>query len=591
MDDSDPQDIFELALIDPRAGDVEDDASSTKQRKLSAIAGSILAEISIAKFLLAWLLLIGLPGLLLGAGPLILTAWLSRVTDKVATLSGLGSILLLGLLALVGLYGLRPLVRLVENNFWALQAIAVQPVYGLFREGLSQLAEKRLSPNSDMNHRAKRRSATALAAGLLSSALGLSLFALAWPHTQWHGTFADLANPLRLALPAIANATVIGGGYLAYASLLWAIADATMPQPLALSANKSGSGGGTPSRIAHLSDLHIVGEPFGFRIESGRAGPRGNDRAYRLFDLLSKEHARRPLDLVLITGDMTDAGRSSEWIEFFSMLARHSELRARTLILPGNHDLNVVDRSNPARLELPASPSKQLRQLRTLSAMAAVQGDRVRVFDRATQRLGETLAERVAPYADLIRSFADQKRLVRSTELAELWANCFPQVLPPAHDHGLGVFLLNSNAESNFSFTNALGMLPTEDLKALRSIMDQYPTAGWIVGLHHHLIEYPMPVASLSERIGTALINGSWVVRQLNPVAVRLLVMHGHRHIDWIGRAGPLQIVSAPSPVMGARECDESCFYIHDIDVSPEGEVGLVHLEKIRVPGKNPVVA
>lgn len=284
---------------------------------------------------------------------------------------------------------------------------------------------------------------------------------------------------------------------------------------------------------------------------------------------------------------MTDAGRSAEWIEFLGLLERHPDLHARALILPGNHDLNVVDRANPARLELPASPMKQLRQMRTLSAMLAVQGDRARVFDQTTRRLGETLAERVAPFAGQIRELAHQKRFMRSTELAQLWANCFPQILPPSPERNLGVVLLNSNAEANFSFTNALGMLPAEDLTAMRAVMDQYPAAGWIVGLHHHLMEYPMPVASLSERIGTALINGSWVVRHLEPVARQLLVMHGHRHIDWIGRAGPLKIVSAPSPVMGAGDSDKTFFYIHEIAVSPDGTVELVGRETRDVAGNN----
>ena len=53
------------------------------------------------------------------------------------------------------------------------------------------------------------------------------------------------------------------------------------------------------------------------------------------------------------------------------------------LMLPGNHDVNIVDRANPARLDLPFSPGKRLRQMRTLSAIAAVQGDRVHVVDGA----------------------------------------------------------------------------------------------------------------------------------------------------------------------------------------------------------------
>jgi 3',5'-cyclic AMP phosphodiesterase CpdA len=65
-------------------------------------------------------------------------------------------------------------------------------------------------------------------------------------------------------------------------------------------------------RIAHLSDIHVVGERYGFRIESGRAGPRGNERLNRLLALLDVIHAKNPLDIILITGDMTDAGRSAE---------------------------------------------------------------------------------------------------------------------------------------------------------------------------------------------------------------------------------------------------------------------------------------
>jgi hypothetical protein len=64
-------------LIDPRSGDVEDDASSTKRRSLLAIAGNLLAEISIPKLVTAWLLLIVLPGILIGLAPLIASGWLA----------------------------------------------------------------------------------------------------------------------------------------------------------------------------------------------------------------------------------------------------------------------------------------------------------------------------------------------------------------------------------------------------------------------------------------------------------------------------------------------------------------------------------
>ena len=56
-----------MSLVDPRRGDIEDDASSTKQRSLIALAGGLLAEISLPKLALVWTLSVLVPALLLGA--------------------------------------------------------------------------------------------------------------------------------------------------------------------------------------------------------------------------------------------------------------------------------------------------------------------------------------------------------------------------------------------------------------------------------------------------------------------------------------------------------------------------------------------
>ena len=292
-----------------------------------------------------------------------------------------------------------------------------------------------------------------------------------------------------------------------------------MDQPLDLEAFDAAPPGGRVWRVAHLSDIHIVGERYGFRIESGRGGPRGNERVRRVMARLEAEHAARPLDLILITGDMTDAGRSGEWAEFFDILAGHPELANRMLILPGNHDVNVVDRANPARLDLPFSPAKTLRKMRALSAMAAFGADRLRVMSAGAAEPGLTLAAALAPQREAIAAFADQGGLRLSNRLARFWDELFPLILPPEEDDGLGVAILNSNADTNFSFTNALGMIPVGQARKLMAALDHYPKARWIVALHHHLIEYPMPVAAFSERIGTALVNGSWFQRVLKPYA------------------------------------------------------------------------
>ena len=84
-------------FVDPRRGDIEDDASSTKRRSMLSLFGSMLVEISLPKLIVAWVLLLVVPGLLLGLAPIVFIEWLTVVTDKLASLAiGLWSLLILG---------------------------------------------------------------------------------------------------------------------------------------------------------------------------------------------------------------------------------------------------------------------------------------------------------------------------------------------------------------------------------------------------------------------------------------------------------------------------------------------------------------
>jgi hypothetical protein len=297
-------------------------------------------------------------------------------------------------------------------------------------------------------------------------------------------------------------------------------------------------------------------------------------------------HASDPLHAILITGDMTDAGLSTEWAEFFDAVAQHPGLAEIMLMVPGNHDLNIVDPANPARLDLPGSRNKRLRKVRALTGMAAVQGSRVRVVDRSGGRLGETLATAMEPHLGRMAAFADAGRPRLTKELSELWSRIFPMVLPPDRDDGLGIILLDSNADTHFSFTNALGMISMEQARGIAIVSRQYPQACWVIALHHHLIEYPRAAKALSERIGTALINGNWFVRRLQLLAGRAVLMHGHRHVDWIGECAGLRIVSAPSPVMEATDDLDTCFYVHTLTVGPDRHLRLLPPERITIPGR-----
>jgi predicted MPP superfamily phosphohydrolase len=573
------------AIVDPRQGDIEDDASSTIQRSFLAIAGSLLAEISLPKLLFACTLSILLPAILLGLAPLLATAWVAKVSASITGLGDLGAMLALLLVAAVGWYGWRPLLRTVEANFWSLNALAVQPGYALFREALRHLAERSIGDRSNALKLARLRAASSAGAGVILCAFAASLAFMVWPATRWVGTVTDILILQSLIIPTVANAVVVVSIYMAIAALVWGVADASMEQPCDVRAFDPPPSGGRTWRVAHLSDIHVVGERYGFRIESGRSGPRGNDRLERVLDHIEAVHLVQPLDFVLISGDLTDAGRSPEWAEFLDIVARHPVLAERMVVLPGNHDVNIVDRTNPASLNLPFSPAKRLRQMRALSALATVQGDRMRVVDRGSGELAHTLAGALAAHQEKIAAFARTGSLRLSSGLGSVWNDQFPMILPPSTEEGLGVAVLNSNAETHFSFTNALGLISAEQARRLAEATGKFPRALWIIALHHHLLEYPMPVSAFSERVGTALINGSWFVRKLKPLAGRAIVMHGHRHIDWIGACGRLKIVSAPSPIMSVRNDEPTYFHIHTLAAGSDGRLQLLSPQRVDIAG------
>src|SRR5262249_32692712 len=131
----------------------------------------------------------------------------------------------------------------------------------------------------------------------------------------------------------------------------------------------------------------------------------------------------------------------------------------------------------------------------------------------------------------------------------------------------------------------ALGMISAEQIRGIEIARAQFPQAYWIIALHHHLVEYPRAGHALAERIGTALINGSWVVRRLQSLSGRAVVLRGHWHIDWLGQCGGLFIISAPSPVMDAAVDQSTCFYIHTLSPAADGRLTLAPPQRITVDG------
>ena len=561
-----------LRIWDLRRGDDDDNRTSPHGRGLRSIVLSTLLEFNPLKASIGFLALIIGPALLVGIAPSIVVTY-GRLTFHKLTLAGSYPIVaLVSLAVLVGaaLWIGRPLLALAVDYFWHLHYTLVVPILVALRELLRAGAERfpgRAITSEQLNRR--RRLGTVLAA-LLLAAGGLALAMTVEVSIGLQLVDVEHVQPWAVARAALGNAAVILGLSTVVESLYWLWRELTINGPALDWVPNPSKAESSVARVAHLSDLHLVGERYGYRMEAGTHGPRGNRCIRNALRKLAAINALTPLDRVLVTGDITDAGTRAEWAEFIDLLRSYPELRARLSFVPGNHDMNIVDRTNPGTLDLPWSTGQSLRKLRVVLALDAVQGDRTHVVNHASGALGPSLKDylREGGRVELLRALAQRGALRGRWEMAKIWDAIFPLVEPAPEDDGYGLILLNSNAPSHFLLTNAIGIVNRSQLSALKSILRNSPGRAWIILLHHQVVEYPVASISLRYRIGLALVNAPDVLAAIAPYASRVLILHGHRHTDWIGTCGDVVLCSAPSASLGSSHGAEKyrgSFHVHEI--------------------------
>ncbi len=576
-----------MRIWDLRRGDAEDDRTSPHGRGLRSLVVSAVLEFNYLKAPIGFFLLFVLPALLIGIAPSIVVDY-GRLVAHLATSGGspiVMPVVFLVLIAIAWWIG-RPLFAIAWENFWQLHYSLVLPIFVVLRELLRAMLEKfrgRAVTAEQLDH--GRRVCAVLAAlifaggGLVVAAsveisFGLSLVDVA--HLRWQP----------VAIAALANAAVILGVSAAFESLFWMWRELSLQETVRDWAPGPADAEASLVRVAHLSDLHIVGERYGHRMEAGTDGPRGNRVIRTALRKLAAIHGANAVDRVLMTGDITDAGTRAEWAEFIDLLRGCPELRHRLCLVPGNHDVNIIDRANPGRLDLPLSPGQSLRQLRVVLALDALSGDRVHVVERGSGVLGPSLTDflRIGRRAALLRELAERGTLRGRREMTRVWEAMFPLVEPPRSRNGYGVILLNSNARSHFALTNAIGVVGPSQLKALRRLLRNTGNP-WLILLHHQVVEYPVASISLRERIGLALVNAPDLLAAISAHSQRIIVMHGHRHKDWIGVYGNVVLCSAPSASLGGDSGDgyRGCFHVHQLAVDTDGGIRLTATERVQV--------
>jgi 3',5'-cyclic AMP phosphodiesterase CpdA len=549
---------------------------------------SAALDFNILKASVSTLVLIIGPALLVGMAP---SAVIYLAQLKLQAANFLENHPLIIILLLVALISAafaigRPVLLRAVDSFWHLHYTLVFPVIVVLREMLQIVAERVPGwPLTSQELHRRRRAGSILAALLLASAGAV----LAWRVEVSLGLQlidAGQVRPWSAAKAALGNAALVLGLSTVFESGYWLWRELTLNAPV-LDWHTSAAGAcSTTACVAHLSDLHIVGGRYDHRMESGMLGPQGNECIREALRKLSTIQARAPFTRIFMTGDVTDAGTRAEWAEFLDLLEEYPEIRSRLYFVPGNHDVNVVDRAHPALIDLPWSTGQALRKLRVILALDEVQGERVHLVDRSSGALATSLRDylRQGERAELLGSLAQCGSARGRREVAAIWERIFPLV-EPASDGSPGLILLNSNARSHFSLTNAIGVIDRSQLRALRSIFRRSPAHAWLILLHHHVVEYPLTSIGLRDRIGLALINAPDVLAAIAPHGHRTLVLHGHRHRKWVGVCGGVVLCSAPSTALGSYDGEmyQGSFHIYELDTGTNGSVRLIGTEQVKL--------
>jgi hypothetical protein len=565
-------------IFDLRRGDHDDNRTSPRKGNVGSLVVTAALEFNYLKAIIGFLTLIVGPALLVGIIPSIAVT-LSRV--KLGLAAGASPFLaavVLALLAGLALRVGRPLVAKAVESFWRLHYTLVFPIFVAARELVRSIIERLPAKPATVEELDRGRRFGTIIGGLLLAGGGSALAVTVGLRYGLQLVNIERVEPWAVARAALGNATVILGLSTATESLYWVWRELAVRASVKDWTPSPSGEAPVVARVAHLSDLHVVGERYGCRMEAGSRGPCGNLPVQNALQQLLAIHESTAFNRILITGDMTDAGTRAEWAEFLDLI-RDYPLRDRISFVPGNHDVNIVDRSNPGRFDLPWSAGQALRRLRIVLALDEIQGARARIVDRASGAPGPLLSEylRKGDRVERLRELAQNGTAAGRREVMKVWERIFPLVETPDGRDPYGLILLDSNARSHFALTNAIGVVSPSQLKALKAIARGSPRTAWIILLHHQVVEYPVASISLMDRIGLSLVNAPEVLKAIAPHAARCLVLHGHRHRAWIGISKGVVLCSAPSTTMGSKGADpcQGSFYIHEITADGDGSIQL----------------
>lgn len=326
-------------------------------------------------------------------------------------------------------------------------------------------------------------------------------------------------------------------------------------------------------KLAHLSDLHLT-DP-GERTLEGHESPNASLRA------LFTEHAKALMECegILVSGDITDYGSPRQWAEFFAALEQaEPTILERMVILPGNHDINILGGMSWLTAEPSGNPLRKARLVRMIAAMDRLQGDRTFVvsFSGEVVTLSELLRSLRRPLRDALTLkwstsvlvLDDDTMLDYFTLVEDLWNQLFPMaVCFGLADRAPCCFVLDSTAPANNIFTNAFGRIAEGTPRRIDVLLADPRLADRprIMALHHHVTAVRSgmrePIGWLKARF--MVVANTEVAEAVNERLGHCPIFHGHRHCGFsiaseTASLGP--IVSAASTTLGDEVASSESF-------------------------------
>jgi 3',5'-cyclic AMP phosphodiesterase CpdA len=357
--------------------------------------------------------------------------------------------------------------------------------------------------------------------------------------------------------------------------------------------------------LCHITDIHLTRPK-----ERGQTSPRESQDKKTLSGegpgiwdkfrslLTRNQKALQAADAILITGDLTDTAHVSEWNGFFDAFEGLEYLFAKTVILPGNHDVNHC---NLFRQDNDDWILRKSNLIRFLAAVDKVQGERTIVLAGSqagaclfrswalqfTSDFGRFLQSPPArQYKQHSTFYGDgnvvswQEDITSPDVLKRLslphfaWREAFPMLVGM---EGIYFLLLDSNMPGSNIVTNAFGAVNERQIVRAQRILQKLeelkvPT---IVALHHHIgnpagrgfqvkertpdsgptLSYPeSPALLVKDRIfdrGLTLCNVENLLKIFRKDR-SYIVFNGHRHMHYTGIVdGSITVVSGASTTLG----------------------------------------